>query len=88
MQKIIIKELPEIAEYIKSRNLENQYKKSKSFLSDWFLSIVDFKIRQPKKYEVYQFRISKKYRAFWIFRETNTFGKIFIVTEISDHQDY
>jgi len=34
MQKIIIKELPEIADYVKSRNLENQYKKSKNFLSD------------------------------------------------------
>lgn len=88
MQKIIIKELPEIADYVKSRNLENQYKKAKSFLSDWFASIVDFKIRQPKKYEVYQFRINKKYRAFWVFRETYTFGKVFVVTEISDHQDY
>jgi hypothetical protein len=56
-------------------------------LSKWFYSIVDFKIRQPKKYEVYQFRINKKYRAFWVFRDTNNFGRIFVVTEISDHQD-
>ena len=88
MKKIVIKELPEISEYIISRNLEKQYKKSKNFLSEWLYSLVDFKLRQPKKYEVYQFRINKKYRAFWIFRDTINFGKVFVVTEISDHQDF
>lgn len=88
MTKIQIKELPEIEDYIKSRDLEKQYKKAKNFLSEWFASIVDFKMRQPKKYEVYQFRINKKYRAFWIFRNTKKYWKIFIVTEISDHQDF
>jgi hypothetical protein len=34
MKKIVIKELPEISEYIISRNLEKQYKKSKNFLSE------------------------------------------------------
>lgn len=88
MWKLIIKELPEIEDYIKSRNLEAQYKKSKNFLSDWLYTLVNFKIRQPKKYEVYQFRINKKYRAFWIFRDTQKYWRIFVVTEISDHQDF
>ncbi len=88
MVKIIIKEMPEIFDYISSRKLDKQYKKAKNFLSEWFLNIVEFKLRQPKKLEVYQFRINKKYRAFWVFRETETYGKIFLVIEISDHQDF
>jgi hypothetical protein len=64
MNKIIIKELPEIFDYIFSRNLIKQYKKAKEMLCDGRFKNIDFKLRQPKKYEVYQFRINKKYRAF------------------------
>jgi len=73
--------------YITSRNLENQYKKAKNMLQLWHLKIVNFKLRQPKKYQVYQFRINKKYRWFGIFRDIKE-EKVFIVTEISDHQDF
>lgn len=85
---MIVKELPEIKEYIFSRNLEKQYKKAKDFLIAWELKIIDFKLRQPKKYQVYQFRISKKFRWFWIFRDTENYWKIFVIIEISDHQDF
>lgn len=88
MISIIVKELPEVWEYIISRNLSNQYRKVKELLKKWEFKSIDFKLRQPKKYKVYQFRINKKYRWFWIFRDTDSFWKIFIVTEISDHQDF
>lgn len=32
MQPIIVKELPEVIEYLKSRQIEVQYKKAKEFL--------------------------------------------------------
>lgn len=57
-------------------------------LKNWELRSIDFKLRQAKKYKVYQFKINKKYRWFWIYRETKEFWKIFVVTEISDHQDF
>lgn len=85
---MIIRELPEVWKYIISRNLSNQYRKIKEMLKNWYLKSIDFKIRQPKKYEVYQFKINKKYRWFWIFRDTKEFWKIFVVTEVSDHQDF
>ena len=85
---IIVKELKEVWDYVISRNLLEQYKKAKNFLVNWNLKIIDFKLRQPKKYKVYQFRINKKYRAFWIFKESKEYWKIFIVIEISDHQDF
>jgi len=47
----------------------------------------DFKLRKPKIAKVYQFRINHKYRAFGIFREEEN-ETIFIVTHISDHQDF
>ena len=84
---MIVKELPEIWEYIISRDLSKQYKKVKEMLKNWFFKNIDFKLRQPKKFQVYQFKINKKYRWFWIFRDIDEYTKIFIVTEISDHQD-
>jgi len=88
IMNIIVKELPEIWEYIISRNLSKQYRKVKSMLSDWYLRNIDFKLRQPKKHQVYQFKINNKYRWFWIFREISNSWKVFLVTEISDHQDF
>lgn len=88
MDKIIVKELSEVWKYIISRNLSIQYTKVKNMLKNWNLKNIDFKLRQPKKHKVYQFKINKKYRWFWIFRETKEFWKIFVVTEISDHQDF
>ena len=86
MTNIIVKELPEIWKYIFSRNLDKQYRKVKEMLKDWNFKNIDFKLRQPKKLKVYQFKINNKYRWYWIFRETKIFWKIFLVTEISDHQ--
>jgi hypothetical protein len=86
MTNIIVKEIPEIWKYIFSRNLDKQYRKVKGLLKDWNFRNIDFKLRQPKRLKVYQFKINNKYRWYWIFRETEMFWKIFLVTEISDHQ--
>lgn len=87
MKVIKIKELPEIESYTKNHNIEKQYKKVKEMFESWYMKNINFKLRQPKKLQVYQFRITKKYRWFWIFRNTKN-GRIFVVTNISDHQDF
>jgi hypothetical protein len=86
MQPVLVKELPEIIAYILVHQLEDQYRKAKIMLQSGHPGKLDFKMRQPKKYQVYQFRINQKYRAFGVFRDTEKFGRIFLVTEISDHQ--
>jgi hypothetical protein len=86
--KIVVKELPDIWKYVIKRNIYKQYKKVKTLLEDWKFKNIDFKLRQPKKYKVYQFKINSKYRGFWVFRINKENKRMFVVTEISDHQDY
>lgn len=85
---MIVNELPEIWKYIFSHNLDTQYRKVKNMLINQKFINIDFKLRQPKKFKVYQFKINKKYRWFWVFRNISEKWKIFIVTKISDHQDF
>ncbi len=58
-----------------------QYKKARDFLESEEFDLIFFKKRKPKSENIYQFRISKKYRAFGSFRNAD-----FIVFEINDHQ--
>jgi len=72
---------PEILKYLQKRNLVNSYIKAKTILESGNLQSVYFKKRKPKKYDIYYFRINKKFRAFGQFK-----GSLFVVTDISDHQ--
>lgn len=82
-----IRELKDIFDYLQSRNILDQYVKAKKMISSGYLQKFDFKLRQPKISQVYQFRINQKYRAFGTFREEND-KTVFVVTQISDHQDF
>lgn len=65
MQKItLISESDKVLSYLLSRQLEAQYQKAKRMLLSGFPQKFDFKIREPKDAEIYQFRINQKYRAF------------------------
>ncbi|MDA9303589.1 hypothetical protein N9Q03_00455 [Flavobacteriaceae bacterium] len=66
---------------LKKFQLTKQYKKACDYIRDEQYYKVQLKIRKPKSKGVYQFRISKKYRAFAIKKEQTLF-----VFEISDHQ--
>ena len=72
-----------ILEFLKKRNLLEQYLKSIKMLTSWIFGKLDFKIRQPKKNLIYSFRINKQYRAFWYFRD----NWIFVIFEINDHSN-
>ncbi len=72
-----------ILEFLKKRNLLEQYLKSIKMLTSWIFGKLDFKIRQPKKNLIYSFRINKQYRAFCYFRD----NWIFVIFEINDHSN-
>lgn len=57
-------------EFIESRWLQKQYIKSKTFILDGHFKQVDFKLREPKKEEIYYFRINKQFRAWWRIEES------------------
>lgn len=65
MQKITnISESDKVLVYLLSRQIESQYQKAKKMLLNGYPQKFDFKIREPKEAEIYQFRINQKYRAF------------------------
>ena len=71
----------EVRKSIIKYNLSKQYKKACRYISAEQFYKVQLKIRQPKNKGIYQFRISRKYRAF-AFKE----GDTLYIFEISDHQ--
>lgn len=83
IRKVII--LKECLEYLENRELVKQYIKAKDFILSWNLGLVKFKKRKPKTSRIFQFRINKKYRAFWYYDIND--NTIFRIIEISDHQD-
>jgi hypothetical protein len=64
------------------RDLLNQYKKSKTYLLLWLFAKVNFWIREPKKDEIYYFRINRQFRAYCIIKNNEL--RIF---EINNHQN-
>jgi len=77
----VVEKSDEILKYLKKRNLVNVYIKAKTLLENGDLKTVDFRKRKPRKYDIFYFRINKKYRAIGQFKDD-----LFVVTEISDHQ--
>ena len=83
MYKIeVILEDKDIFDFLNKRWLLPQYKKSKIKILNWLFSWVDFKIRQPKKDEIYSFRINKQFRAYWRLLE----NRILQIYFIDNHQ--
>lgn len=77
-----IEEESEILEYLTKRRLVKQYKKAKSFLLSWNMQQVHFKLREPRKDQVYYFRINKQFRALCHFEWTTL-----VVFRIDNHQN-
>jgi len=68
--------------YLEKRNLDTQYKKTKSYILSGNYRQVKLKLREPKKDGVFYFRINKQYRAL-CYRDWSTL-KIF---DIDNHQN-
>ena len=82
-----IREMKEVLLYLEKRGLILPYQKAKKWLLSGNTHGLDFKMRQPKKYEIYQFRLTGKYRAFCSIKEHDD-KKVLVIHKISDHQDF
>ncbi len=78
---MIVRERKNVITYIEKRQIGKQYFKAKKNLENNQYQQVDFKLRKPNSLGIYQFRVSKKYRAFGHYVDD-----IFVVASISDHQ--
>lgn len=72
----------EIEEYLKKRNLEKKFEKQKElFEQDHFYPSLQTELLEPRKMRIWSFRIDRKYRAIFIFREKDTVE----IIDINDH---
>lgn len=64
---------PEIIEYLKKRNLEKKFRKQLNlFKENPFYPGLETELLEPKSLRIWSFRIDGKYRAIFIFRESDT----------------
>lgn len=78
----VVEKSEKILQFLKSRKILDSYIKAKTLLENGDLKSPRFKKRKPKALAFYYFRINKQYRAIGRFK-----GDLFVVTEITDHQD-
>ncbi|QMU64474.1 MAG: hypothetical protein GKR88_09390 [Flavobacteriaceae bacterium] len=71
-----------VIKYLTKRSITKQYRKAKQHIMAGNAKSVLLKPRQPKNSGIYQFRITRKYRAFAVKENNSLF-----VFEISDHQN-
>lgn len=63
----------EIAVYLKKRRLEKKFKKQKFlFGQNPFHPGLGTELLEPPQFKIWSFRIDRKYRAIFIFRDKNT----------------
>lgn len=60
----------EILEYLSARHLEKKFEKQIAFLeSNPFHPSLETELLEPKHVRIWSFRVDRKYRAIFIFRE-------------------
>ena len=63
----------EITTYLKERDLEKKFEKQKKlFESNSFHPSLETELLKPKHMKIWSFRIDKKYRSVFIFRDKQT----------------
>lgn len=73
---------PEIREYLKERRLEKKFKKQKGLLEkNLFHPSLKTELLEPRKMRIWSFRINRRYRAIFIFREKDTIE----IIDVNDH---
>jgi len=72
----------EIRDYLKKRKLEKKFAKQKNlFEKNPFYPGLETELLEPKKMRIWSFRIDRKYRAIFIFRERD----IIEIIEVNKH---
>ena len=73
---------PEINDYLKRRNLEKKFEKQiRLFENNPFHPSLRTELLEPRNMRIWSFRIDRKYRAIFIFREKDTVE----IIDINDH---
>lgn len=63
---------PEIQEYLEKRGLERKFAKQLAiFQKNPFYPGLNTEILEPRQLRIWSFRVNKKYRAIFIFRESD-----------------
>lgn len=71
-----------LQKYLRKHNLERQFTKQlKLFKANPFYPSLHTEILEPKNHRIYSFRITKRYRALFIYRGNETIE----IFEINDH---
>jgi len=64
---------PEIKGYLKKRKLERKFEKQKRlFEKNPFYPSLKTKLLEPRRMRIWSFRLNRKYRAIFIFRDKET----------------
>jgi len=72
----------ELVQYLRERNLEKKFEKQKALIEhNIFYPSLHTELLEPREMHVWSFRIDKKYRVVFIFRDT---GSIEII-DINNH---
>ncbi len=79
VEKII--ETSKVRNYLLKRRLLVQYIRKKENIINSIFTWNYLKLREPKKDEIWYFRINKQFRAFWYLE-----WKILKIFDIDDHQ--
>ena len=73
---------PEIEDYLKKRNIKKKFEKQrKLFEKNPFHPSLRTELLEPRKMRIWSFRIDRKYRAIFIFRERDTIE----IIDVNDH---
>jgi len=63
----------DLVEYLRKRQLENKFEKEKQFFeSNPFHPSLETELLEPRTLRIWSFRIDRKYRTIFIFREKDT----------------
>jgi len=73
---------PEIEKYLKLRNIEKKFEKQINlFKENPFHPGLGTELLEPRKMRIWSFRINRKYRALFIFREKD----VVEIIDVNDH---
>jgi len=73
---------PELKEYLKARQLEKKFEKQSTiFKENPYHPSLNTELLEPRKMKIWSFRIDRKYRALFIFRER----AVIEIIDVNDH---
>lgn len=79
---LILPPHPDLIRYLKERRLTEKFEKQLLLLRDnWKHPSLNTELLEPKKMMIFSFRVDRRYRALFIFRDTGTIE----IIEVSNH---